>query len=148
MKLKGFGAAWNLFRKKVEKLQSIPTAQRRLDVLTGASDGLDAHLLTVITGPKAKQYNGSRGEDGIQAHRDAAEAWVQFLKRDHTSLSLEDCKRAFAEVWKERPTEAYGFDRYGSDDFMKYYIYKRTPFADALSQFDDEKKAAWEEAQR
>ena len=40
----------------------------------------------------------SRGEDGIEAHRDVVEAWVQFLAKDHENLPLEQCQQACKEV--------------------------------------------------
>jgi hypothetical protein len=62
-----------LLKKQTETASSISSsvvvdAKNRWNTIVAAAKGFDFVIYEAITGPKAKQYNGSYGEDGIEAN--------------------------------------------------------------------------------
>jgi len=60
-----FKGARALFVKLVKGFGALPDAVERMESVIGAARGMDYHVHAAITGPEAKQYNGSRGETGL-----------------------------------------------------------------------------------
>jgi hypothetical protein len=60
-----FKGARALFVKLVKEFGELPDAVERMESVIGAARGMDYHVHAAITGADAKQYNGSRGESGL-----------------------------------------------------------------------------------
>jgi hypothetical protein len=55
-------------RKAKGKAKTLMPIADCFHTIAGAAIGLDFHTYVAITGPNCKRYNGSRGEDGIEAN--------------------------------------------------------------------------------
>ena len=78
-----FAGARSLFVKTIKKSKVAlkADARGRLETVLACAKGFDFHIFQAIMGPNSKQYNGSRGETGLEAHADiAVELAVLFLE--------------------------------------------------------------------
>jgi hypothetical protein len=91
-----------------------------LDILAGVSRGVDAQLLTAITGKSAGKYNGKYGEVGVDAHTDMGQYWLNFLKARIKDMNMEQFER-FVNTGKTiNKSEPYGFDNHFTNNFRKF----------------------------
>lgn len=109
-----FAGARSLFNKLVKKSEKIGSVTERVDTVLAAAKGMDFHIYTAITGPQAKKYNGGRGELGLEAHQEVADALVGLFcaVAPRLSDSQFDAFMAFIQDPKSTRCEPYGFDCY------------------------------------
>ena len=93
-------------------------ADTRWGTIVAAARGFDQVIYTAITGPNRKQYNGSRGETGIEANADVGRAVCEAFVCAAAGMSDVELDAAVSDIINgQTKCTPYGFDGYAA--YMK-----------------------------
>jgi len=110
VKLKSFKAGYNACMKLLAKMDRMNNVAKKMEILKGATRGLDRHIFVAITGPRCGFYNGKYDEIGIDANTEITETWMTFMKNHYSDLSVEQFKDTMKFVDGINLCIPYGFD--------------------------------------
>ena len=112
-----FARARTKFNKLAGDLKKSDGGERWTTIVAAAL-GFDQVIYNVITGPNCKQYNGSRGEAGIEANEEIGLAVGEALVCAAGAMEETELDEALEEVISScTKCEPYGF--YNYDCFLK-----------------------------
>ena len=134
-----FAKARTKFRKLNETLKKDNDSIRhRWETITAAAKGFDYVIYTAITGPNCKNYNGSRGEDGIEANEEVGKAVCEAFVSVAKDMNDEELNTAIKDIISKcTKCEPYGF--YNYDCYLKDGVEAAKAEFDLLSK-DHQKK--------
>jgi hypothetical protein len=89
-------------------------------------------ILKAITGPNAKKYNGSRGEEGIEVHDECGAVLLQLFLDVCVDVGDEKFEELIAFIENNNKCSPYGFSNYA--DFVSSDILKENKVWNKLSE--------------
>ncbi|GMI16991.1 hypothetical protein TrLO_g4963 [Triparma laevis f. longispina] len=123
---------------KLEEALKKKTPRNRWSLIVAAAEGFDQVIYQAITGPNRKQYNGSRGETGIDANLDIGIAVCSAFVSVAGEMDVSEFENAIAEVITAcTRCEPYGF--HNRDCFLGKGVANTQGVFDKLS---DQRKEA------